>query len=1182
MKTQKLLTLLFLVLLASCGVKESVDSSNDNIEKTNKQIQETQKTLVATQSGIDSLQDEIIELKSLLKETRLTIKDTQQVVLDIIEPIKGLNKTAGVLQGSLAKLDGGINLLHEDMSLLVGGMQDMTKMANKMSKFADDPRFIELFEQILSKDKGLSKVMDQFLELADKVNNCKVEVFLPEYLKEAGEGSLYGREKSSFKTIISAFDGDEYYIIPKDLKQKVHITHKYAITKSGSDCELLSQLGRVQFDRLAKEAAKMIKSMTSETATKKPVVPEDECGISEFSYVPRGRISNADNCVEDDVSFSRIRSEAELNQVNIKNKSNYERYTKNWNDYYNKWNSDRVNIKFTKDTHELLLEGVSTLNAEVSQLRDRIRSELLDQLNSWDGLTGAGKYIFNGEQGPKLRQLLTENIESEFSFDLKPLPKFSDMNELETKIVEQIFTRLYYGPNTSVEKKIIADYFIDFFFLYFDKQFTESRMLYSIRNGLSNNSNDSQELGGQVLIRKKDPISFRTKELNKLKNNLLEFIDLSLESITETYKLETFQKKVDLYHFPHGKKEEDVKLAVNLKYLKEESYDTLSELSIEEINQFEREVKKKGILSEELAEYPSLKKAVSLISHLRGPDKSLVRAVHQAKDKNEVKNLISKSTPNSNLENLIRILLDKGVNSLKKDYIAIQKESDKGKSVSLRVVTLNTFLLYQEPMASDDVYERARLIGKMLGSMSPSPDIILLQEVFPNDTPVTEGEGFLWPKSKDWPMKDVRTILSELERYSGDEFYSAKLGHKQVGSNYQTFSQKLYGQYKNYIKEGTINIAKDQIKNGLNLGPPGLIILAKKKLKGKRMTENFLGFNRMDDAEFKLITKGSFFSRFDRGTKLNAVVPISRGTLTGLFEIEGFGVFDASTTHMTTSEGNDIERMFQIAQSMEEQRERRVAPKNYSIKTFSKLLSIMCTMHPIESCLSEEEIATSSFDKLLVNFKKSKSLWESNKTLSEKDSFEIETYFQTLNNESFKNDYLFGITGGDFNFEPYGNANHASSDRVMTSWPNQLLLADAHNTFSLDVASYYPELVSYDSEENTLARKNKTSPRGQLKDQMDNIVGTITDPAMSKLAESFRDNFLVPGLNKVTSGSEVERKLLDYLVLNSNTQNATKKSRVIAIDKSRLIFREGDDDPSDELQVSDHFGLTMDVKIYAK
>jgi uncharacterized phage infection (PIP) family protein YhgE len=226
MKTQKLLTLLLLVLLASCGVKESVDSSNDNIEKTNKQIQETQKTLVATQSGIDSLQDEIIELKSLLKETRLTIKDTQQVVLDIIEPIKGLNKTAGVLQGSLAKLDGGINLLHEDMSLLVGGMQDMTKMANKMSKFADDPRFTELFEQILSKDKGLSKVMDQFLELADKVNNCKVEVFLPEYLKEAGEGSLYGREKSSFKTIISAFDGDEYYIIPKDLKQKVHITHK--------------------------------------------------------------------------------------------------------------------------------------------------------------------------------------------------------------------------------------------------------------------------------------------------------------------------------------------------------------------------------------------------------------------------------------------------------------------------------------------------------------------------------------------------------------------------------------------------------------------------------------------------------------------------------------------------------------------------------------------------------------------------------------------------------------------------------------------------------------------------------------------------------------------------------------------------------------------------------------------
>jgi endonuclease/exonuclease/phosphatase family metal-dependent hydrolase len=393
-----------------------------------------------------------------------------------------------------------------------------------------------------------------------------------------------------------------------------------------------------------------------------------------------------------------------------------------------------------------------------------------------------------------------------------------------------------------------------------------------------------------------------------------------------------------------------------------------------------------------------------------------------------------------------------------------------------------------------------------------------------------------------------------------DKYHSPILGRKQVGSLYKTFSSEIgkvmaytlglhgpTGMTPNMIKP-VDQVAIDFSNPDFNNGPTGLVIFAKKTLKGKDLSNS-------NEIVHNLTNKGTFFSRFNQGVKLNKAIPLSRGTLNGLFEIEDVGVFDVSNIHLTTSEGNNAERMYQVSKALEDQKMRRLEPKKAAYTGIRQFLVMMCRMHPIDGCSTKEAIHAKNLTDIKQEINSLKDQWIENKVLTQNDVKEMNNYFATLNDSSFARKHLFGILGGDFNFEPYGDINEPMNKRQASAWPYQLILEDPNNSMAMHSTERFLSKASYDPTNNKLARENNTS------------AVTIIKDLFAKYTNYERT---LP-----------KSQTLDYIVLNSDVQEAQSRS-VIAVENSKFVLtKEKPKTHSDAPQVSDHYGLVMDLMIYS-
>ncbi len=338
----------------------------------------------------------------------------------------------------------------------------------------------------------------------------------------------------------------------------------------------------------------------------------------------------------------------------------------------------------------------------------------------------------------------------------------------------------------------------------------------------------------------------------------------------------------------------------------------------------------------------------------------------------------------------------------RKVFHDLEKSRDLN-SARLSVLTLNTYLLYLDLLASSDVAERAKQIGKELAEVHP--DVIILQEVFPPDVMGPQGQ-IIWPDIAQWPSQDF-FILRQALQTSPKRYPHAFVEKQLAGELYQNASDIA----RKLLKGKDLRQVWPKSPSSLptNLGPSGQAIF---------VTDSVLGRNRGKKKKWDLDQLGSHF-HFIKGRHYSEklIFPLAGGALRGLFSLEGLGVFDVNSTHLSTENFNSHMRSFQVASLINMVNQTSNHPLHYAREEKNRLELFQINAGNKQGGASE------NFEQFTTN---------------------SQGFFLALEN-GVRPD--FTLLGGDFNEGVFGNRTLLPFERRRSSWPLGLIFS--HSNFSL-------------------------------------------------------------------------------------------------------------------------------------
>ena len=1172
---------IIILLLTGCSNKKNADKSNENLKTTRSALKQSDEALHVTNQALALLEKELEDLEKKLMLTQGVVKELAPVFIKLV-------KNSRDISDSISNKKNLIYKQHANFSILVENLNPIVRFAQIANKYGEDPNTRAFFKQILDKYDGVKSLLKEGNQILYKINNCTITVFrhdfynptmmeVPEEISEIMDESL-----ESYRSDLT---GKNYYIIPEKIRTQVKATDKELVTIAG--CDDIEKNINILADRTLQDIIEMMDEGILHKSSIEPTIEaeetitvkkKEECAFN-YDFWEKYICNDEDDdnlewypphiakrfkidhlmLTEEQISIRRTKMDEELNDFHSR-----------WKAFMAKWEATIIEgnrYSMTKEIRESLTPPKLRYEVTRDFKKDR-RKEIHENLLQ---LANYGSIFIDPEDGiDEFMKDLEKRLGPKVKFVSPINYKFGSASLKNKDVVRDIVRVLYYYSDDNDDESVnqLRYLLADTFFYTFDEQFSKFIHNESRKKGLDPNDQVASDidLSNPYVQNKLKHSHFKNKKLKELEEYfVLTYLEQIFDFITDAYSRKTLNMKVDLYDFPYG----DLKINQDLKILLDDfdssnpfsSAVDLDDISIKELKYFENTIQIGGadrIISLWNEEIDNLKSITAEIAKVPRTSLSFFKDLYQTQSTEELLHLLTLQRNTKNTEILLNELIKKGLNRIRNVYI---KEQSSGKKVNLRVLTLNTFLLYIEPMASNDVYSRAEKIAHKISQLSPAPDIILLQEVFPNDINKLDSESFLWPNSNDWPLRDVQTILNVLNDNSNKQYHLPITGHKQIGLRYRTIKESVY---QRYLGEDVDKVFADPYYNPLNMGPPGTVILASKKLKGTDINTFF-----DDEIEVNLKHKGDYFSRFDRGNILNSSVPISRGILSGLFEIEGFGVFNASTTHLTTAQQNNLQRVFQTSQILNEKSLIQNSPLLYVKETFAKFLFSISKMH-IDQDIKYENIHHLGIEGLFDYFRSIKKTLIKKSLLTQVEFSNIENYFKTLSKQSFSNNYLFNIIGGDFNFEPFGSDNLGVEQRDLDKW-GMRLFNDCLDCFSaIHSGSSFPGLATYDPFNNHYARDNSTDFSELIMDMidefLDNLNGKVKETA-NKLMEKFGYNIV----KKLIPNEKQAKRKLDYLFL---TDGSYSTDSLVSIKESEYVLKDYNQ------QVSDHYGVMMDITIF--
>ncbi len=617
----------------------------------------------------------------------------------------------------------------------------------------------------------------------------------------------------------------------------------------------------------------------------------------------------------------------------------------------------------------------------------------------------------------------------------------------------------------------------------------------------------------------------------------------------------------------------DKKLKGILKNFGNDIDDEVAKLDVTDLKLFEQEILNN--FSQRMVDFYPQQLLLHDILDGYKPEKKLHLAIENLKTLEDVRQYLMPKNVDKTSQRLLSTLVKKGLNKINEAFVNEQKS---GEVATLKVLTYNAFLLYSEPMASNDVYERSEKIGKAIAAMKESPDIVVFQEVWPHDMNKiqTDGSEFVWPNSKDWPMRDLKILTNTINKFSKRKYFDPLVEFKQAGGRYMLGSVA-----RNKIAfESKTNeeLFYTDPANQLNMGPAGLVVLVARDIDGLTLDKGIFSRRITKKKKFNIQKLGSFYSNYDRGQDYNNLSPVSRGLLNTLINIEGFGTVEASTTHLSTGTFN-TNRTVQIAQIMHEMDLKHNEPQAYALSMLNKLVNFVCKAHTSNNCANLKNLNRADYSELKKFLTTSWSELNPNH-FDMNELVDIFKYMDSFMVPEFLDNHIGSIVAGDFNLQPYGDFARPILERNFDQWAYQLFLTDVNNLFAFDATDIFQFTETFNSKENKLAAENDTSPRSMLERNMREIklkLGEDKLDAFNKI-ESVSNKVA----DKILGAKDDKPVQLDYIMMNTNVNKSSDKF-VSFYKSAKVVFKNSEPtDDSDDPENSDHWGVFSEINLYKK
>ncbi len=1161
---------LITILFSGCGLDKNVEKSNSNMEKTNSTIEETDANLKNTTKE--------------LKEIRGMIKDLVTLIAETIASDAGTN-------GKLKKLT-------EQMESVI----IITKTLNKMSNGREKE-----FEKLYALLKKVMKKLNDSLNMVLTLKGCFIKVIdydfaTPDDPKTDIELTNLGINVKDLEIVSGkqTINGQSYYVITKNIEHLFHknLDKKEFIANPNADnqlCQGIESTFKIYKGRLIEtgiEFGKKVKEKFNDLAT---------------GFYQEG------TGAEEDISIDQPYEEETDTLQPIKKKNNQVALHSNvflsgWNKFFSEWKASGKTIGFQKkhfnNIYSFLLNDKKTFNqyirfnnTEMQDIMEEIRDGFIEKT-----INRIYVYQYFKKETCDIHEL-KGNLDSWLTDKLAKTSlaevDFYSWTNRQLKATCQAFHYFYrkrnftfngklsnhYNGQSNIFRKFLAYSFNYFFSLSIQKNDQEPTTIsykknvstYDIPHSILNKTSYFKNLS-----------EIKAVSVKSLENSLFKFIQDSFALYTQHAQIDNPLKldNIDPYKFPYVG---SYNLALDAKKLKQElkaleivfenkSYEDIKKLVVEDIRNFESRTISTGInrIFNNLKKNNYNQQYNKFIENIHTKSSNYETRTNLASyiiniPTKHIRSVLRKQKVDTHSKRLLKNLLSKGMNIIKKLFAETYHNRDE---IHLRVLTLNAKLLYQKPMADKNVFKNALNIANAIKKLNPSPDIILLQEVFPRDTHHIDlkTKKFRWPNSKDLKKnitKDMKTIHQVLGL---DIFHPPVVAQKQVGGKYKTITDII----SNFIDgKSIVETLKDDPYNGLNLGPSGLVIFVKKKVTG--IQKRSFSFLPLPSKSLTLNTKvsGSYFSRSNRGAFFNRLIPISRGKLTTLVSIEDddgneFGNLDVSTTHLTTDVNNNIQRIMQIAQMINEFRGRNFKSKAYTINELRRFRKFICTTHFGNSnqntiCLKKAPQSSSEILDQIYQLADDKPEIINNSQLKD-----IEHFFRNIEDTNFQNNHMLSIFGGDFNLEPYGQELVPPKKRVISQWPYQLLTHDRMWNFAHPTAGDLGKIITTDYRYNPYNDGGNDSISGVLKSMALKIMTKLIPDLEIKMQSNSQIKKFVNRLQKIANYDQTQ---LDYLGINEQTSNQQASKKYLSyIRNVQAVFKRQE-------AVSDHYGVLMDLTI---
>ncbi len=463
---------LSVAILVSCG---KVDKTTDTIEKSSN-------SLDSANTNMNTLQKNMVNVEDVMQKLE--------------EPLSKLVDATNNLNLKLSSFDG-------DMKELNIYLKDMNSFMKELNSLAQDPALKDIKSKVL----GENGALDEALEFFNKVNNCFITVYKPEYASPKMDAAKIKELKlETAKTYQSPFDSKEiYFVVAKEQVATTDVKNTELITMPGSFCEQIGQTVRTQADRGVNEVMKLSKelldatfgdSADQESAAKKKL-EADMIKCEKWKLETEGKkrsflkkLFSSKKSNEEYEAMMKLCSEIDKSKIKIPNRSttekeldnaSFETMKQSWNDYYHTWDvAKSTKEQFTAETREkikLPKITIERIKEDYNRGVEGDRTKVNELVESLKALNGAGaKFVFKSHgrsiQGDALKSNLNKHLIPKLNAKLDPNLQFDVklMTAEEFEILEQIFDVIY-EENTTTEANLeLRTFLVDTFFVIYERQ----------------------------------------------------------------------------------------------------------------------------------------------------------------------------------------------------------------------------------------------------------------------------------------------------------------------------------------------------------------------------------------------------------------------------------------------------------------------------------------------------------------------------------------------------------------------------------------------------------------------------------------------------------------------------------------------------------------------------------------